>query len=190
MDDKKLQQRYKNKVANAQGQHFENYINSACIIYRNDNRAEIDKTPEPFRVLSKDKTGKFTGRFIANAQPDFKGALKTGMCICFEAKYTLKDNIKRSVLTNTQLETLDRYYHMGAITGVCIGIQDRFYFIPFLVWKNMKNCFGRQYVKQEDIKRFEVKFFNGAVLFLDYITKDEKILNENYSLLRKKLKMK
>ncbi|MDI6219292.1 Holliday junction resolvase RecU [Clostridioides difficile] len=187
MDDKKLQQRYRNKVSNAQGQHFENYINSACIIYRNDNRAEIDKTPEPFRVLSKDKTGKFTGRFIANAQPDFKGALKTGMCICFEAKYTLKDNIKRSVLTNTQLETLDRYYHMGAITGVCIGIQDRFYFIPFLVWKNMKNCFGRQYVKQEDIKRFEVKFFNGAVLFLDYITKDEKILNENYSLLRKKI---
>ncbi|MCC0637941.1 Holliday junction resolvase RecU, partial [Clostridioides sp. ES-S-0001-02] len=77
MDDKKLQQRYRNKVSNAQGQHFENYINSACIIYRNDNRAEIDKTPEPFRVLSKDKTGKFTGRFIANAQPDFKGALKT-----------------------------------------------------------------------------------------------------------------
>lgn len=186
MDDKKLQQKYRNKVSNAQGQHFEAYIKAGCINYRNLGRAEIDKTPEPFKVLAKDKTGKFAGRFTREyAQPDFKGVLKRGICICFEAKCTLKDNIKRSVLTDTQLETLERYYKMGAVTGVCVCIQDKFYFIPFLVWNKMKRCFGRQYITQEDVKRFEIKF-NGAVLFLDYVTKDEKILNENYSLLRRK----
>lgn len=49
--------------------------------YINEKRAYIEKTPEPFKVISKNHTtGVFTGRFIKykNAQPDFKGTIFGG----------------------------------------------------------------------------------------------------------------
>ena len=92
------------RVNNAQSQIFENQIIMACMGYINEKRAYIEKTPEPFRVISKNHTtGVFTGRFIKykNAQPDFKGTIFGGSAICFEAKQTMKDKIKISVLTDS-----------------------------------------------------------------------------------------
>ena len=71
--------RYKNAINNAQGHSFEGYIKAACALYAQQGRAEIDKTPEPFRVTAKDrKNGTFSGRFTARAQPDFQGTLDGG----------------------------------------------------------------------------------------------------------------
>lgn len=159
---------WQNKVNNAQGQCFESYIKAACEIYRNSERAVIDKTPEPFRVLEKHRDGKFTGRFTAHAQPDFQGTLRSGRSICFEAKYTTTDRMNRSVLTQTQMDVLDYHDRLGAVSAVCIGIQDSFFFVPWHVWRDMKSIFGRQYVKASDIEIYRVKF-TGAVMFLDYI---------------------
>ena len=69
-------QQYKNRLNNAQGQHFEREILAGCRMYESHGIATIDKTPEPFRVTSKNhRTGEFTGRFSTHAQPDFQGTL-------------------------------------------------------------------------------------------------------------------
>ena len=166
-DEKKALQKYQNAVNNAQGHNFEGYITAACKLYSARERAEVDKTPEPFRVIEKRQDGIFKGRFIANAQPDFQGTLASGQSIVFEAKYTTTDRIRRSVLTDTQLDTLDRHSKMGALSAVCIGIGNNFYFIPWDIWRDMKQHFKRQYVTVADVEAYRVKF-NGAVLFLDY----------------------
>lgn len=73
VDEDKLKQQYKNRLNNAQGQHFEREILAGCRMYESHGIATIDKTPEPFRVTSKNhRTGEFTGRFSTHAQPDFQ----------------------------------------------------------------------------------------------------------------------
>lgn len=174
-DLQKARQRYQNSVNNAQGHFFESYIKAGCRVYRDKLQAEIEKTPEPFRVTKKCKDGTFTGRFTAHAQPDFQGTLKGGRSICFEAKYTTTDRMKRSVLTDTQMEALEQHRQLGAVTGVCIGIQDKFFFIPWEVWQDMKKIYGRQYITAGDIEPYRVKF-TGAVMFLDYANGENEFL--------------
>lgn len=167
VDEEQLKRQYKNRVNNAQGQYFEREILAGCRIYEHHGIAMIDKTPEPFRVTSKNhRTGEFTGRFSTHAQPDFQGTLHGGRSIMFEAKRTSKDRITRNVLTDTQMEILEKHSRLGALCGVCICIQDDFFFIPWNVWRDMKEVYGRQYLKAEDIEKYKVRF-DGAVYFLD-----------------------
>ena len=162
-------QQYRNAVNNAQGHSFEDYIKAACTLYSQQGRAEIEKTPEPFRVTAKNrKDGTFSGRFTARAQPDFQGTLDGGRSIVFEAKYTMTDRMKRAVLTDEQMKRLKHHHERGALAAVCVGIQNDFFFVPWLIWDDMKNLYGRQYVTADDLKELRVKF-NGSVLFLDYV---------------------
>ncbi|GHU42283.1 hypothetical protein FACS1894111_05960 [Clostridia bacterium] len=180
VDKQKARQKYQNTVNNAQGQAFEGYIKAACGYYERDKRAVIDKTPEPFRVIKKQRDGIFTGRFIALAQPDFQGTLSGGKSIVFEAKYTTTDRLKQGVLTQKQIEMLEFHAKLGAIAGVCGGIRDKFYFVPLGVWRDMKERYGRKYVTQKDLEPYRVKF-TGAVLFLDYMCeKGEATVEKNY----------
>ena len=167
-DPKALAQQYQNKVNNAQGHFFEDYIKAGCRFYALRERAEIDKTPEPFRVLEKSRDGIFRGRFTAHAQPDFQGTLAGGRSIVFEAKYTTTDRLKREILTDEQQKALESHRARGAVAGVCVGIKNDFFFVPWTVWWDMKERFGRKYVTAADLEQWRVKF-NGAVLFLDYI---------------------
>lgn len=101
---------------------------AGCRMYESHGIASIDKTPEPFRVTSKNhRTGEFTGRFSTHAQPDFQGTLYGGRSIMFEAKRTSKDRITRNVLTDTQMDVLEKHSRLGALCGVCICIQDDFF---------------------------------------------------------------
>lgn len=168
IDQKTQQVIWKNRVNNAQGHAFESYIKTGCQIYSEKKRAEIDKTPEPFRVMKKYRDGTFTGRFVSLAQPDFKGTLSNGQSIVFEAKYTSTDKFRREVVTKEQADCLDRHKNLGAVAAVCAGMQDEFYFVPWDVWKNMKTHFGHNYATKENLYPYRVKF-TGAVLFLDYV---------------------
>lgn len=167
IDEDKLRQQYQNRKNNAQGQHFEREILAGCKMYERFKIAIIDKTPEPFRVKSKNhKTGEFTGRFNTPAQPDFQGTLYGGRSIVFEAKRTSKDRITRNVLTDTQMEVLENHNKIGALCGVCISIQDEFFFIPWNVWRDMKELYGRKYITAADVDEYRVTF-DGSVHFLD-----------------------
>jgi len=160
-------QRYQNAVNNAQGHFFEGFIKAACVIYSIRERAEISKTPEPFRVMEKSRDGIFKGRFTARAEPDFQGTLAGGRSIVFEAKYTATDRMKRDALTEKQMDALRKHDQRGALAAVCVGIRNDYFLVPWLVWEDMKSLYGRQYVTVADIEQFRVKF-NGAVMFLDY----------------------
>lgn len=157
----------KSRKNNTKGHLFEGYIEGACAYYKRAGKAVITKVPEPFRVTSTKRNGEFTGRFIANAQPDFVGTICGGKTICFEAKYTTTDKMQQSVVTETQAEALDDYGRMGAMVGVCIGIKDTFAFIPWDIWKDMKEIYGRKYLTELDIQPYKVRFLNGHCLFLD-----------------------
>lgn len=170
IDEKEIRTQCRNRLSNAQGQHFEREILAGCGRYKDLGLAVIDKTPEPFRVMKKNPNGVFTGRFTALAQPDFQGTLKNGRSIVFEAKMTLKDRIQRNVLTDTQMQALEAHEGLGAFAAVCVSISYGFFFIPWEVWRDMKDIYGRLYVTPEQIAEYEVKF-DGAVRFLEYKNK-------------------
>ena len=157
-------------VSNNLGHAFEDYIKAGCASYAMAGRAKVEKTPEPFWVKEKKADGIFVGRFTAHAQPDFQGTLDGGRSVIFEAKYTTTGKMKRDVLTDTQMEHLRGHTHLGALAAVCVGIQDRFFFVPWPVWEQMKQHFGHVSVTADDLELFRVKF-NGAVMFLDYVHK-------------------
>lgn len=166
--EQKYRQRYQNKLNNAQGHFFESAIKAACVLYSERGRADIDKIPEPFRVLEKSRDGIFKGRFTAHAQPDFQGTLDGGKSIVFEAKYTTTDRMKRDILTQEQQDALERHAQRGAIAAVCVGIGNDFFFVPWEIWRDMKAHFGRKYITAIDLAQWQVRF-NGSVLFLDYV---------------------
>lgn len=163
------QQRFQNMMNNAQGRYFEKFIEGGCIYYREKGIAVIEKVPEPFKVMEKDhRTNIARIRFIKRAQPDFIGTLKGGRTIVFEAKRTSTDRIKQDVLTETQEQALENQYKLGAFVGVCVGIKDLSYFIPWDIWSNMKHLFGHKYMTAKEAEPYRVKF-NGIILFLNYI---------------------
>ena len=166
IDKRRAALQYQNKVNNAQGHFFEGAIKAACALYSERERADVDKTPEPFRVIEKGRDGIFKGRFTARAQPDFQGTLAGGRSIVFEAKYTTTDRMKRDVLTKEQQDALERHAARGALAAVCAGIGDKFFFVPWQMWRDMKQLYGRKYVTAADLEPLRVRF-NGAVLFLD-----------------------
>lgn len=170
-NQQQARQQWQNRVNNAQGHFFEGAIMAACRFYHDKERAEIDKTPEPFRVTTKSRDGTFTGRFTAHAQPDFQGTLAGGRSIVFEAKYTTTNAIKRAALTDAQMESLESHMRRGAVAAVCVGINDQFFFVPWTKWRDMKEHFGKVSLRAVDLAAFRV-CFSGAVLFLDYVYTD------------------
>lgn len=162
------QRSYQSLKANGYGKNFEKFISMACDYYRDKGLADISKIDEPFRVVKLKEAGRFEGRFTAHANPDFEGTLKGGRSICFEAKYTTTDKLKQSIVSDKQAEVLDFKHRLGALVGICAGIGTKYYFIPWEVWSNMKERYGRKYVKEEDIDSFQVPFRQG-VMFLEEV---------------------
>ena len=157
---------YRGAMSNARGRQFEAVIDAGCRYYRMHGIANIEKTPEPFRCLHKGAGGIAKVRFMSHAQPDYKGVLKGGRAIVFEAKITDKDRIMQDVLTQKQADAQDAFQELGADSFVCCGIQDRFFMVPYTVWSNFKLFFGRKYATPKDLSPWRV-CFDGAVKFLD-----------------------
>lgn len=163
----KINQRLQNKRNNALGSNFEKMINAGCKKYANEEVALITKCPENFTAKSKDKkTGKFYGQFYGKAQPDYIGTLHGGRSILFEAKATTADRINKNAVTANQNKILEESYVLGAFCGVCIFLENKSYFIPWSVWRDMKKLFGRQYILSQDIEQYEA-VFNGVLSFLE-----------------------
>lgn len=171
---KDIKRSFQSLKNNAQGCFFEKEIERACNYYREKNIANIHKVPEPFRVLKKLPAGKFTGQFLRKAEPDFKGCFMNGQCIVFECKYTSQDKIQRSILSENQNAELERNNNLKSIAAVCIcfaeGLTERYFFVPFEVWLNMENYFGKKSVTAEDLKDFEIYYkYSKGIDFLENI---------------------
>lgn len=168
-DPRRQLQGKRSKIA---GDYFENLITSACVFYHDHNIAHIEKTPEPMKVLKPvpRQPGRFIACFEKAAQPDYKGTLKGGQAIVFEAKHTDHDRIDRGRLTQEQLEGLEKHYRLGALTFVFVSFEFRDYFrIPWDVWRDMKKIYGRKYVKPEELESYRVKATSQMILLLSGI---------------------
>lgn len=149
------------------GKEFEEIVEAACEQYFVDKVAKIEKTPEPIKQLGPmQKNGRFIAVYEKAAQVDYKGTLKGGRTVCFDAKHTESDRIQRSAISDDQEDCLDGYMEMGATCFVLVSFGFRSFFkVPWGVWKNMKQIYGRKYLKPEDIEQYRVEY-RGYLRFL------------------------
>lgn len=167
-------QQFKGIHNKAAGEFFEKLIETSCANYRCKGVAVIEKTPEPMRPVSNMGGGRFIAYFEKMAQPDFKGVLRGGRAIAFEAKHTEKNRIGYERVTTEQNTRLTDYETAGAVCFVIVGMQmKRFFMVPWMVWKDMKNIYGRKYMKEDELEFFEVKIKGGYLDFLEGVKENE-----------------
>lgn len=156
------------------GQHYENMISASCQYYQDQGLARIQKTPEPTKQLSGiNSRGHFTACYEKQAQPDYGGTIKGGQSIYFEAKETEDSRIQQSRVTQTQHDDLEAHYNLGALTFVLVSFSlCEFYRIPWEVWRDMKQIYGRKYLKKEELKQYQLPAHGGYIKLLDGIVKE------------------
>lgn len=164
--------RYKRQLAGARarvaGNAFEDVIEASCKWYEMHDILKATKTPEPMKPISKPNAkGQFIAVYTKKAQVDFSGTMIGGRSVRFEAKETTTDRFERSRLTDKQMDDLRDHQRVGALCFVllCFGFSD-FYRVPWGVWDNMKQIYGRQYVTEEDLKQYRIPFASGVIKFL------------------------
>lgn len=152
----------------AEGNAFEEYIEKACKHYADTAAAFIEKTPEPFRITKSLGGGRFEGHFRKSAQPDYKGTLRGGRAIVFDAKATSTGEIHLSALTEEQQECLSMHTLLGAETAVLLCYDFRlFAYIPFETFMRAKELNGHKFWTAEESQAFAVRMKNG---YLDFLT--------------------
>lgn len=160
------------RIARERGKQFEDRISAALTYYSIKGFADIEKTPEPMRPLKPygdRKRGQFVAVYEKKAQPDYKGTLKGGRSIMFEAKFTAADRMEQSRVSEGQAEYLTKHQKLGARCYVIVGfLSGEVYRVPWDVWSRMKEHFGRKYVAEVDLEKFRVHTaWNGSLMLLD-----------------------
>lgn len=158
---------YNSKIA---GETLESIIDIACEYYESEKIACIEKTPEAFRVTNKRQSSKgfiFEGVFTKKCQPDYKGTLKGGIAVCFEAKHTDSEDIKQNRVSKEQWNRLETHWQLGAKTFVLVSIKMQdFYRVPWNIWRDMKGIYGRKYMNMAALEEYRVPYSNGTLQFL------------------------
>ena len=175
--ERHMKARITGKRSKVVGEQFEKMITTACNYYRDRGIAQIEKTPEPMKQLGpKNQRGQFLAHYLKQAQPDYGGTLKGGRSIYFEAKHTDDDRIEQRRLTQEQQDDLEAHHKLGAIAFVLVsfGLCD-FYRVPWPVWRDMADIFGRKYIKQSELERYEVPSVACYIKFLDGIELHEEV---------------
>jgi len=159
----------KGKHNRAEGKAFEDRLDQAFAYYAHTGYALIDKTPEPFKIIRRLEDTRFIGCFQKKAQPDYKGTIKGGRSVIFEAKYTSTDRITQDRVSNAQATYLEQAEALGARCYVIVGFRSgKVYKIAWPVWRDMKVRFGRKYVTEQDLKQNEIAgSWNSLLLILD-----------------------
>lgn len=164
-------QQLQGAISKVQGQLFENRLDNSFAVYKIHGFAIIEKTPEPMHPVKNIGGGKFIAFFEKQAQPDYKGVIKGGRAVMFEAKFTRTDRIEQSRVSPGQADYLDQHQALGARCYVLAGFSSgAVYRLPWNVWRNMKKVFGRKYITEDDIEivPYQVQTArDGTLLLLD-----------------------
>lgn len=165
---KAYQRSMRAKQSKVEGDYFEALIESSLEWYEDNGIACVEKTPEPMKPLSRPNSrGQFLACFTKAAQPDFKGTLLGGRCVVFDAKHTNDDRIEAKAVTKEQREKLEHHHNLGAVAFVLVSFSlGSFYRIPWEVWREMKERYGRQYIKRDEIPQYNVPYINGYLKML------------------------
>lgn len=153
----------------ATGALWERVIETACGYYRENMIADIRKTPEPMRPISRPNAkGQFLACYEKQAQPDYKGTMRGGRAVLFDAKYTEQDRISRSVVSAEQEKELELNARLGAECFILVSFSfERFFKIPWSAFRDMKKTYGRKYIKPEDIPQYSVRMTGGLLRFME-----------------------
>lgn len=156
-DPRKVVQGWQSRT---RGGEFEERITASCKLLAEKHAAYISKTPEPMKPLSRPNAyGQFKACYTKKAEPDFKGVIAGGRAIMFEAKSTASDRMEQSRVIPEQAAVLDEHEELGALCFVLVQFASpRAYRIPWRVWRDMKNQYGRKYIKEEDVKNYALPF--------------------------------
>lgn len=174
--DRHQQNRYRGHMNRVNGAFFEYIIEGGCQYYRDNGVADIEKTPEPMRPIKDMGGGKFLAYFQKAAQPDFKGILKGGKAVVFEAKHTDTVKMDKTRVTSEQTQRLANAVKLGAEAFVLCSFGEigMFFRVPWKVWADMKNIFGRKYVTAVDLKPYQIKIGGpGVLMFLDGMERED-----------------
>lgn len=157
------------KIAKARGAQFEQRLGESFAYYAQRGYAIIEKTPEPMHPTKSLGNGKFIAYYEKQAQPDYKGTIKGGRTVMFEAKFTAADRMEQSRVLQTQQDYMARHQALGARCFVVAGFGSGYvYRIPWDIWSRMKECFGRKYVTEADLEPYQVQTaWNGTLMLLD-----------------------
>ena len=165
-------ERYKRQIAGARarvaGATFENQIAGSLQWHFDRGLLKADKTPEPMKpIRSMGKGGHFLACYEKKAQVDFCGTMRGGRAVRFEAKQTTSDRFERTRLTDKQMDDLRDHQKLGALCFVllCFGF-DHFYRVPWQVWEEMKEMYGRKYVTEKDVRQFRIPYTAGVIKIL------------------------
>ena len=159
---------YQGAVSRAQGKHFEEYIDLSLRYYEQRGEAVVEKTPEPMRPTKDLGNGKFIAYYEKAAQPDYKGTLKGGRAVVFEAKHTDDDRIEFNRLTKEQRDDLEHHHKLGAVAFVLVSMSlTECFRVPWPVWRDMAATYGRKYMTRDELKPYKVPVVAGFVKFLD-----------------------
>lgn len=151
------------------GKAFEDRIDRTLEYYAARGFAQIDKTPEPMKILRRLDKGRFVACFLKKAQPDYKGTIKGGRSILFDAKYTEADRMSQSAVSEEQWKHLDSGAALGARCYVLVGFRSgKVYRVPWSVWADMKRIYGHKYVTEAEIEQYQVQVsWNDLLMILD-----------------------
>ena len=152
----------------AAGEMFEKIIENACRAYSRAGIAEIEKTPEPMKPLGRhNDRGQFIACFVKRAQPDYKGTLKGGRAVVFEAKHTDTGKMQRGAITSEQEKRLNLHETLGAECFVLVSFGMMEYFrIPWAEFRDMKEKYGRKYIEPGDVREYQIRQAEGVLQFL------------------------
>ena len=163
---------YKKQIAGARariaGAMFENQIAGSLDWHFDRGLLKANKTPEPMRPIGRpNRRGQFLACYEKKAQVDFAGTMYGGRSVRFEAKQTDTDRFERKRLTDEQIDDLRYHQKLGALCFVllCFGF-DHFYRVPWQVWENMKEIYGRKYVTEKDVQQFRIPVASGVIKIL------------------------
>jgi recombination protein U len=144
-------------ISKAKGKRFEERLDRSFAYYRERGAACVEKTPEPMRTIKNMGNGRFLACFEKKAQPDYKGTIKGGRTVMFEAKYTSSDRMEQSRVTDGQAQYMTEQTALGARCYVVAGFDSgSVYCIPWDIWAHMKEHFGRKYVTEANLAKYRV----------------------------------
>lgn len=121
-------------------------------------------------IGSPNPRGQFTGYFTKQAQPDFKGTLKDGQAIVFDAKCTSTDKINVSALSAEQEKDLLLHCKLGAWAGVILCYSFKtFVMMPILTFTAAGEHNGHKWWTADEAKEkgYPVKFTGTMIDFLE-----------------------
>ena len=123
---------------------------------------------KPFRIMKGDPVDPKFLRYPLYVFPKFngfRGYVKDG--VVYTPPNTTGERIEQRRLTQEQQDDLEAHHKLGAVAFVLVSVSlTDFYRVPWPVWRDMAEIYGRKYMTHAELSRYEVPATAGFIKFL------------------------